>query len=74
MPSDRKEWNGLYWERGLKMLSDIGRSNPLVIVFVSLCSGILFWLHDFPALILSVIILSCLISRSRIIHTVIGIY
>jgi predicted membrane metal-binding protein len=55
------------------MISDIGRSNPLVIVFVSLCSGILLWLHDIPALLLSLIILICLISKSRIIHAVIGI-
>ncbi len=55
------------------MLSEIGRSNPLVIVFVSLCSGILLWLHDIPALFFCLIILSCLISRSRIIHAVIGI-
>ena len=55
------------------MLSDIGRSNPLVIVFVSLCSGIFLWLHDIPALFLSLIILICLISKPRITHAVIGI-
>jgi competence protein ComEC len=55
------------------MLSDTGRSNPLVVVFVSLCSGIFLWLHDIPALFLSLIILFCLISRSRIIHAAIGI-
>jgi competence protein ComEC len=55
------------------MLSEIGRSNPLVIVFVSLCSGILLWLHDMPALFFSLIILFCLLSRTRIIHAAIGI-
>jgi competence protein ComEC len=55
------------------MLSEIGRTNPLVIVFVSLCSGTLLLLHDIPALFFSLIILFCLLSRSRIIHAAIGI-
>ena len=55
------------------MLSEIGRSNPLVIVFVSLCSGIFLWLRDISALFFCLIILFCLLSRTRIIHAAIGI-
>jgi competence protein ComEC len=73
MTLDIKDWYVLNILRGLFMISEIGRYNPLVILFVSLCSGILLWQKDIPALIFSLIILFFLLSRSRIIHAAIGI-
>jgi len=54
------------------MLSTVGRSNPLMVVFTALCSGILFWLNDLLTLSFAAVILFGLMSRIRVIHAVAG--
>ncbi|HVN72794.1 MAG TPA: DNA internalization-related competence protein ComEC/Rec2 [Desulfomonilia bacterium] len=54
------------------MLRETGRDNPLVVVFVALCCGVLLYLHDIKTLSFCFIILIGLFTPQRVIHAALG--
>ena len=55
------------------MLWHVGKTTPLVVVFVGICSGILLFRGAAYSLTFAIFFLVLLLSRERIIHALIGI-
>lgn len=55
------------------LLRDLGRATPLVVVFVSICMGILIFMKDLPFIIFCAVFLIMLFSRERLVHMILGI-
>lgn len=57
----------------MEMLWHVGKTTPMVVVFVGICSGILLSRWDCCFLAFAVFFLILLVSKERIMHAVIGI-
>ncbi len=55
------------------LLCDVGRSKPLVVVFTSMCMGILLFLKDAPFSLFCALFLVMLFSKERLAHMITGI-